>query len=97
MTIWLVVLAVCLFVGVYSYALYPLLLLLGAKLRRAAAVVRTEPAIWPTVSITLPAYNAQETLRPVLEALVRVDYPRGNTPVALTTSYFRGNGLAAAP
>ncbi len=28
---------------------------------------------------------------------VRVDYPRGSTPVQLTTSYFRGNGLSGAP
>ena len=28
---------------------------------------------------------------------VQVDYPRGSTPVQLTTSYFRGNGLSGAP
>jgi cellulose synthase/poly-beta-1,6-N-acetylglucosamine synthase-like glycosyltransferase len=76
MNAWLLVLAACVFVGVYSYVLYPLLLLLVARLRRAPAVMRSEPTVWPTVSITLPAYNAEATLRPVLEALVRVDYPR---------------------
>ena len=76
MTTWLVVLAVCLFVGVYSYALYPALLVLVAKLRNTPAVRHDDPPVWPTVSITLPAYNAQATLRPVLVALVRVDYPR---------------------
>jgi cellulose synthase/poly-beta-1,6-N-acetylglucosamine synthase-like glycosyltransferase len=75
MTIWLIVLAISAGITVYSYALYPLLLLLVSKVRRAAAVVTAEPASWPGISITLPAYNAQDTLRPVLESLVHADYP----------------------
>jgi cellulose synthase/poly-beta-1,6-N-acetylglucosamine synthase-like glycosyltransferase len=75
MKIWLVALAISAGITVYSYALYPLLLLLVSKVRRAAAVVTAEPASWPSISITLPAYNAQETLRPVLESLVHADYP----------------------
>ena len=75
MTFWLVVLALSLGLTVYSYALYPLLLVAVRWVHRAPDVMATEPAAWPMISITLPAYNAQETLRPVLEALVRVDYP----------------------
>jgi len=75
MTALLVTFVVCVAIVLYSYALYPLLLLVVARLRRARTIVRTDPATWPSVSITLPAYNAQDTLRPVLEALVRVDYP----------------------
>jgi len=70
-----VLLALCAFVVVYSYALYPLLLLLFARLGRARTVHRDAPQVWPRISITLPAYNAEQTLRPVLEALVRVEYP----------------------
>jgi cellulose synthase/poly-beta-1,6-N-acetylglucosamine synthase-like glycosyltransferase len=75
-TILLVVFAACVFATVYAYALYPLLLLVVARVRRSHRVVRDEPAEWPRISITLPAYNAERTLRPVLEALVRVDYPQ---------------------
>ena len=62
-------------ITIYSYALYPALLWVVSKLRRPRVVNATEPREWPRVTITLPAYNAQETLRPVLEALVRTEYP----------------------
>lgn len=75
MTFWVATLVVCVAVVLYSYAVYPVLLWLLARVRRAPEIVRTEPAVWPRISITLPAYNAQDTLRPVLEALVAVDYP----------------------
>ena len=75
MTFWLLLLALSAGITLYSYALYPLLLLLLSKVRRAPAVVTIAPREWPSITITLPAYNAQDTLRPVLEALVRTEYP----------------------
>ena len=75
MNFWLLLLAVSAGITIYSYVLYPALLWIVSKVRRRHGVRATEPAEWPPVTITLPAYNAQETLRPVLEALVRTDYP----------------------
>ena len=75
MNFWLLLLAFSAGITIYSYALYPALLWIVSKVRRRHGVRATEPAEWPRVTITLPAYNAQETLRPVLEALVRTDYP----------------------
>ncbi len=75
MTLWLAVLAACIGVALYAYFVYPALLWLLAKVRSAPPVVDAEPPEWPRISITLPSYNAQDTLRPVLEALVAVDYP----------------------
>ncbi len=75
MTFWLFTLSASAAVVLYSYAVYPALLWLLARVKRAPEIVRAEPAVWPRISITLPAYNAQDTLRPVLEALVAVDYP----------------------
>ncbi len=58
----------------YAYLLYPLLLLLVRK----RAVTSAPSPDWdlPDISITLPAYNAEATLRPVLDALVASEYPR---------------------
>ena len=75
MSFWLLLLAVSAGITVYSYALYPALLWLVSRVRRQRLVQSAEPAEWPRVTITLPAYNAQDTLRPVLEALVCTDYP----------------------
>ncbi|MCC7001356.1 MAG: glycosyltransferase [Gemmatimonadaceae bacterium] len=82
---WLVLLALSVGVVVYSYALYPLLLLIVARVRRAPAVVREAPAQWPYITITLPAYNAQDTLRPVLEGLVHTDYPRDRRQIVVVS------------
>ena len=49
MTALLVILVVCVAIVLYSYALYPLLLMAVARLRRARTVVRTDPATWPSV------------------------------------------------
>ena len=74
---WLAVLALSAVVTFYAYLGYPLLLWGHRTFRkRKPAVMTAEPAEWPRISITLPAYNAQATLRPVLEGLTRVDYPR---------------------
>ncbi|MBX3173887.1 MAG: glycosyltransferase [Gemmatimonadaceae bacterium] len=62
-------------IGVYAYFGYPAMLVAVAKLSSRRAVHRQPPTQWPQVTITLPAYNAEHTLRPVLEALVAVDYP----------------------
>lgn len=70
----------------YSYAAYPLLLLAASRWRGRASPVRAEsPAQWPRISITLPAYNAARTIRPVLESLVRVDYPADRRQVLVVS------------
>ena len=76
LTLWLWVLGVSVGLVAYAYFLYPALLWLVARVRTAPPVVHSEPRDWPRISITLPAYNAEDTLRPVLEALVNIDYPR---------------------
>lgn len=73
---WFVLIAACAAVVFYAYFGYPLLLLVLARVVGRPIPVATPPARWPRISITLPAYNAERTLRPVLDALVRVDYPR---------------------
>lgn len=80
-----IVLALCIALTFYAYFGYPALLWLYRRIRGerspAAAIAPStagsaDPSEWPHVSITLPAYNAERTLRPVLEGLTQVDYPR---------------------
>jgi cellulose synthase/poly-beta-1,6-N-acetylglucosamine synthase-like glycosyltransferase len=60
--------------GAYSLVLYPLLLkLIG--LARAAPFPATDPAEWPTITITIPAYNEATTIARTLEGLLALDYP----------------------
>ena len=69
--------ALGLFVTLYAYFGYPILLWGHRACRRPQPPLRREaPTPWPRISITLPAYNAEATLRPVLEGLTSVDYPR---------------------
>lgn len=66
--------------GLYAYVGYPLLLRAAAGAEdRARADAEggdgDEPAEWPTVSISLPAYNEEESIRETLEGLLALDYP----------------------
>jgi cellulose synthase/poly-beta-1,6-N-acetylglucosamine synthase-like glycosyltransferase len=81
----LFILGLCAAVTFYAYFGYPMLLWLLAKLRRPRQVHRAEPSEWPRVSITLPAYNAEQTLRPVLDALMQVDYPRDRRQILIVS------------
>jgi glycosyltransferase involved in cell wall biosynthesis len=57
----------------YAYAGYPLLLaMLGARRRRAEGA---GPAVWPRISITVPAYNEAREIAATLESLLALDYP----------------------
>lgn len=85
LTALLVTLGVCAGVTLYAYFVYPALLWAVAAVRAPRPVHRAEPNPWPPISITLPAYNAQDTLRPVLDALVRVDYPRDRRQILVVS------------
>jgi cellulose synthase/poly-beta-1,6-N-acetylglucosamine synthase-like glycosyltransferase len=65
--------AVCVLLVGYAYAGYPLVLLLLA--RRKPADDPEADADWPTISITLPAYNEERHIGATLDALLAVDYP----------------------
>jgi cellulose synthase/poly-beta-1,6-N-acetylglucosamine synthase-like glycosyltransferase len=75
MTTWHWILIVGVTVTVYAYAAFPILLIVARLFRRQPPVATAKRAKWPRISITLPAYNAEKTLRPVLDGLVRLDYP----------------------
>jgi cellulose synthase/poly-beta-1,6-N-acetylglucosamine synthase-like glycosyltransferase len=59
--------------ALYAYVAYPLLVWLLA--RRHPGGPPAEPAEWPTVSITVPAYNEEVQIRGTIESLLLLDYP----------------------
>ena len=58
----------------YAYLLYPLMLKLLGSFRRRATRPAT-PTDWPVITITLPVYNEESTIRAALDALLEADYP----------------------
>jgi len=62
-------------IAIYAYLAYPLILIVIAKLRprRITTVIR---APWPSVTITVPVYNAASTISATLESVLQLDYPR---------------------
>jgi cellulose synthase/poly-beta-1,6-N-acetylglucosamine synthase-like glycosyltransferase len=70
----LVLLAIPIALFAYAYLGYPLLLRLIAA-RRPPPPPMADPAEWPSISISLPAYNEEHAIAATLEALLRIDYP----------------------
>ena len=70
-----VLVAAPLVIAVYAYAGYPLILWIIASLRprRIATPARED---WPSVTVTVPVYNANLSIRATLERLIELDYPR---------------------
>jgi cellulose synthase/poly-beta-1,6-N-acetylglucosamine synthase-like glycosyltransferase len=58
----------------YAYVGYPILLWLVGKVRRYR-VVTSDPAEWPSITITVPAFNAVDKLGRTLDHLLATDYP----------------------
>lgn len=59
---------------VYAYLVYPLILRLIAAVRPPGPRF-ADPLEWPSISISLPAYNEERSIRETLEGLLRIDYP----------------------
>ncbi|HXG43472.1 MAG TPA: glycosyltransferase [Gemmatimonadales bacterium] len=59
---------------VYAYLVYPVLLRLVGWFR-APEPVRADPAEWPLVSFSVPAYNEAAAIRRTIESLLALDYP----------------------
>lgn len=61
-------------VGLYAYVIYPALLWIITKSRNS--VRHSMPTwTWPSVTVTVPVYNAVSTIRGTLEQLLALDYP----------------------
>ena len=62
-------------IGLYAYVGYPLILWIVARVRPRGSSAR-DTAEWPTVTITVPVYNALPSISATLESILELDYPR---------------------
>src|SRR5690606_9311282 len=69
-------------IGLWAYVGYPLALWL---LTRAGGrkVATGDPAVWPTVSFSLPAHNEERNIRATLDALIAIEYPRDRVQIVV--------------
>lgn len=61
-------------IAIYAYVGYPLALLAVTRFRKQKGVV-TGMQRWPTLTITIPVYNAVDKIRTTLERILELDYP----------------------
>jgi cellulose synthase/poly-beta-1,6-N-acetylglucosamine synthase-like glycosyltransferase len=61
-------------IGVYAYVVYPLLLRVAAA-SNATLKRPLEGHAWPFITVTVPCYNEERSIRQTLDALLAVDYP----------------------
>lgn len=64
-----------LIIALYAYIGYPLLLWIIGSIRPRGSTAR-DIAPWPSVTITVPVYNAISSIRATLACLLELDYPR---------------------
>lgn len=68
----------------YTYFLYPgILWVLGRFTGKGFPTAA--PPEWPTVSITVPAYNEERQIRPLIESLLAIDYPRDRLQILIVS------------
>ena len=70
-----ILVAAPLFIALYAYVGYPLILWIVGKVRPRGSSARLS-AEWPSVTITVPVYNALSSIGATLDALLLLDYPR---------------------
>src|SRR5712675_2467129 len=64
-----------LIIALYAYIGYPLLLWIIGRIRPRGSTAR-DIAPWPSVTITVPVYNAISSIGATLACLLELDYPR---------------------
>jgi cellulose synthase/poly-beta-1,6-N-acetylglucosamine synthase-like glycosyltransferase len=73
------------FVVLYAYILYPLILKLLASRGRYRHATVQEGDEWPSITLTIPAYNEAGQIEELLESVLRIDYPRDKMQVLVVS------------
>lgn len=75
MTVAMVLIAIPLVLLLYAYIGYPLLLSLIGAGKRAIPNAVDDPAEWPSITVVIPAYNAEGSIARTIDHLLAADYP----------------------
>lgn len=76
------VIVLALALGLFTYLGYPALLWALGRFRRSP-LASEDPAEWPTVSFSIPAYNEEAQIRSLIESLLALDYPKDRLQVVI--------------
>ncbi|MEO7040233.1 MAG: glycosyltransferase [Gemmatimonadaceae bacterium] len=68
----------------WAYAGYPAALWIVSRFRSPRAVP-ADPATWPLISITVPAYNEAARIRSTIESLLAIDYPADRRQILIVS------------
>ncbi len=68
----------------WAYAGYPAVLWLASRFRTPPPQ-RDDPARWPLISITVPAYNEAARIRSTIESLLAIDYPADRRQILIVS------------
>ncbi len=81
--LWTLALAFGLFV--YTYFAYPALLWLIGRIVPKPIPSGEGAASWPTVSISVPAYNEEAQIEELIRSLLALDYPKDRLQIVVTS------------
>jgi cellulose synthase/poly-beta-1,6-N-acetylglucosamine synthase-like glycosyltransferase len=73
------------FLVFYTYAGYPMLLLLLSRIRNKRLLPVGALAEWPRISITVPVYNEATQIRALIERLLELDYPADRREILIVS------------
>ena len=68
----------------WAYAGYPATLWLASRFR-APRLAPGDPATWPMISITVPAFNEAARIRSTIESLLAIDYPADRRQILIVS------------
>jgi cellulose synthase/poly-beta-1,6-N-acetylglucosamine synthase-like glycosyltransferase len=63
-------------VGLCAYVGYPITLWILGAFRRGTGLPESDPDVWPSVSVSLPAYNEEASIADTLDSLLALEYPQ---------------------
>jgi cellulose synthase/poly-beta-1,6-N-acetylglucosamine synthase-like glycosyltransferase len=75
-------------VPAYAYVGYPALLRVVSTLRGRRRLATPDPSAadeWPSITITVPAYNEEAQIRGLLESLLKLDYPADRRQILIVS------------
>jgi cellulose synthase/poly-beta-1,6-N-acetylglucosamine synthase-like glycosyltransferase len=81
----LIVIGLALALLLYAYLGYPLVLWLLSRVRNRSLPRPDDGIDWPSISISVPAYNEEAQIRELINSLLALDYPRDRVQILVVS------------